>query len=721
MIVSGHGNYDVLLFPSSQQGADGDDLDGGLGEVPLNFNFDDFGSNQSELLPLGIMATTTSRKSRPEPDSLGSVVDMLKCGTSMAMDPVDENNILESVCNLNYAHNDMHMHMGMGMGTHMSATSPFDGGVEDDDVILHDLSLSMPSTVFASGDHPGNNRLYILISLYRARYLEAYEAGCERKCDEIAEEIVTTICDKCSGRFREYNPFSSAEEDGWVDIGKQEAVNRVKWAMRDPPQVKLSEWNYHGGEECEEEKASCNDEDAVADDDLAKETSTILTRTSHGTGTGERSKYSASARAAVNAIEAKDCKSNDWTNPTAISQTMSVESRSYLDSCVASEVTSMSVVSSARMEADEVSSYTMNKGSSLSKTNETPAQRRPPTGMRRRGVIYSADIQEVKVEETISEIPHQNYKVSKDFMNLVVDIFANQSSSRSSFSNSTRLSPDVCVSDQNAKRLKFSSNESIASTTTSSLGGLRADFGMSLNIDHRKSNLSNLNKERSNAAAKKISHRRKKARDRKRVIAATEVAEFAEVKEIKVVRPDGTTRKLSQFDVLCKIEPRISMMTCNHIGNNRLRLILRINQERFNNPETSLAEKNAIVYSITQQILNSEKSKSFFLYQDRTNGNLWTEMEPERVPLMIKTYLELCARNPSFMSLPSFRETPWMTSLAHMQIMGINDLHNQALRNMKRRRDKRSIPIRDPKKIEELQKRVLKNVNEQELQQLFLI
>ncbi len=689
MIVSGHDNYDVLLFPSSQQGTDG--LDGGLGDIPMNFSLDDFDSNQSELLPLGIMATTTHRKIRTEPDSLGSVVDMLKCG----MDPVDENNILESVCNLNYAHDDM------CMDAHMTPTSPFDGGVEDDDVILHDLSLSMPSTVFASGDHPGNNRLYILISLYRTRYLEAYEAGNERRCDDIAEEIVSTICDKCSGRFREYNPFSSAEEDGWVDIGKREAMNRVKWAMRDPPQVKLSEWNYHGGEECEEDLVSCNDEEPAVEDDQAKETSTMRTRTSHGTGMGDRSKHSSSAR---NAMDAKDCKSNDWTSPTAYSQTMSVESRSYLDSCVASEVTSIRSMSvaSARMELDEVTSY--NKASSLSKT-EIPAQRRPPTGMRRRGVIYSADI-EVKKEETISEIPHQNYKVNKDFMNLVVDIFANQSSSRSSFSNSTRQSPDPCVSEFSAKRPKFSSTESVASTANSSLGGLRADFGMNLNLDHRKSNL---NKERSSAAAKKISHRRKKARDRKRVMAAAEVAE---VKEIKVVRPDGTTRTLSQFDVLCKVEPRIGMMTCNHIGNNRLRLILRINQERFNNPNTPLAEKNGIIYSITQQILNSEKSKSFFLYQDRSNGNLWTEMEPERVPLIIKAYLEACVRNPSLMSLPSFRETPWMTSLAHMQIMGIDDLHNQALRNMKRRRDKRSIRSIDPKKIEELQKTVLKNVHE---------
>uniref|UniRef100_A0A7S3V707 DUF6824 domain-containing protein n=1 Tax=Chaetoceros debilis TaxID=122233 RepID=A0A7S3V707_9STRA len=714
MDTSIHSNYDVLLLPTAQTGSDFDDTILHEHNNFTSFEDDLLGvtghgeQHQDLLLHQGLYATNQCQN---EPDSLMSVVDMLNGN----MAAVDENYILD---------------------TDLDDPLAFDGGAEKDDVVLHDFSMPRPSTVFYSDVHPGNNRLYILISMHRESYRQAYEAGCERECNEIAQKIVSTICDECGGRFRVYDPFSSMAHDDWVTISRGEAIDRVKWALKEVPHAKLAEWNYHG-EKCEDADLDVSD----GEEELPVPEAQII----------DPDPFQIKSK-----IDGKEILSNNVTaqtdySRTDYSQTMSVDTRSYYESCAPSEVTSMNsaihrledMCIPERLESSPFAPSLIAINNLSMSSAAATSQRRPPTGMRRRGVISSTET-ESKKDTEILEIPHDRFNVNKDFMNLVVDIFANQSSSKSSFNSevaSKVLSngsaagalaalahqqlmqpnqqplppymhthmqgqqlqqhalPDMIMSDN--KRLKISTTESIASSATSfsatsSLGRLRQEFSK-VKVDRN---------------SKTYRERKKKARHRKRDLAAAAIA--VEDANVKVQCVDSTERDLSSFDILCKIEPKVGIMTCNHVGNNRLRLILKIHQERYNRNDTTMTEKNQIIFSITQQIINGEKSKSMFLFQDRANGNVWSEVPTEKVPMMIKALLELCAINPKVTALPSIRETPWMKSLAHMQILGLKDLHNHALRNIKRRRNKRPIAARDPMKIAELQSSVLSRVSEKQ-------
>ena len=58
---------------------------------------------------------------------------------------------------------------------------------------------------FAPGNHVGNQRFRITLSLFRERYLQSYIFGDEYECVSIAQEVLSTVCDKCipNGRFFE--------------------------------------------------------------------------------------------------------------------------------------------------------------------------------------------------------------------------------------------------------------------------------------------------------------------------------------------------------------------------------------------------------------------------------------------------------------------------------------------------------------------------------------
>jgi len=49
---------------------------------------------------------------------------------------------------------------------------------------------------FAPGNHVGNQRFLVLLSLFRQRYLQADLFGHEYDCISIAQEVLETVCHK---------------------------------------------------------------------------------------------------------------------------------------------------------------------------------------------------------------------------------------------------------------------------------------------------------------------------------------------------------------------------------------------------------------------------------------------------------------------------------------------------------------------------------------------
>jgi hypothetical protein len=123
---------------------------------------------------------------------------------------------------------------------------------------LIDISIPDPDPIptiqFASNKHPGNNRFYVLISLYRKAFMKASEVGSTTVCDQIAEKIIRSICAKSvpNGRFLECNADSwSKTTYKQLDVASVNEI--VKWALREPPKAEVAE--YLSAESVKNEKA----------------------------------------------------------------------------------------------------------------------------------------------------------------------------------------------------------------------------------------------------------------------------------------------------------------------------------------------------------------------------------------------------------------------------------------------------------------------------------
>mmetsp|Transcript_38552 Transcript_38552/g.71070 ORF Transcript_38552/g.71070 Transcript_38552/m.71070 type:complete len:335 (+) Transcript_38552:126-1130(+) len=72
------------------------------------------------------------------------------------------------------------------------------------DVLLMPCELNKP-VCFAPGNHVGNQRFRVLLSLYRQRYLQADMFLDQEECSRIVKDVITTVYQKCmpKGRFYE--------------------------------------------------------------------------------------------------------------------------------------------------------------------------------------------------------------------------------------------------------------------------------------------------------------------------------------------------------------------------------------------------------------------------------------------------------------------------------------------------------------------------------------
>ena len=513
----------------------------------------------------------------------------------------------------------------------------------------------LPKVRFASVQHPGNNRFYIEISLHRQRFMEAFDSGNEMLCNEIATNIVRTVTLQSypPGRFLEYDPLGSSVD--WIDIGQdQAAIERVKGALREPPEVHLSKFLYH------ENATSAG---------LSEECDKLQLDVKDGHNTG---KNTVDTSMSTNDITLQIDHLHHSRTISLPSHRESYRSTSYTNSHIGTATTSIMSNSPVYEEEDSDSDNPKSKKKSF---------------IRRRGMLSSG-----KKKKT-------SFHVNDDLTRLVQSVF-------------NQPIDDGCVSDEDSecsassglfhddmtKRRKHA--HSICSSA-SSLNGLRGDFANDLRIEPRSSASRKISTSSTSGKRKKISP-----------AAASSTAnsikqDFFNV-QVKCTDANGSThtRPLSRYDILCTNHPHLGILLCNQVGNNRLRIMLQIHQARYNSKDIILRDKNRIIFDILQ------RSKGSFVLQDQKNTNLWTQTADGAVPKIIKTSLEECTSNPTLPTLPSHRESPWLQGGSkerrRSKQVTMDDLHAAAVKNIKRRRGKKTIAGRDLNAIAKLQSAVLK-------------
>ena len=111
-----------------------------------------------------------------------------------------------------------------------------------------DDSAFMPDPLatvrLASTTHIGNNRFYVLICKNRDAFLKASSEGDLALCDQIARNVIRSVCEHASpqGRFLECRGEEYGQQS-YFDLGQGDnVVEMVKWALREPPVVELSKY-----------------------------------------------------------------------------------------------------------------------------------------------------------------------------------------------------------------------------------------------------------------------------------------------------------------------------------------------------------------------------------------------------------------------------------------------------------------------------------------------
>ena len=86
--------------------------------------------------------------------------------------------------------------------------------------------------LLAQGNHVGNMRFLVLLSLFRQRYLRADEHGDEEECKCIAQELMDTVTRKCvpNGRF-----YEQLHDDEWKELAlsRTATVTFIQCALKD--------------------------------------------------------------------------------------------------------------------------------------------------------------------------------------------------------------------------------------------------------------------------------------------------------------------------------------------------------------------------------------------------------------------------------------------------------------------------------------------------------
>jgi len=85
---------------------------------------------------------------------------------------------------------------------------------------------------FAPGNHVGNQRFLVLLSLFRQRYLQADLFGHEYDCISIAQEVLETVCHKCvpNGRF-----FEKVYDNRWKQSRPAILIDVIMNALKNDP------------------------------------------------------------------------------------------------------------------------------------------------------------------------------------------------------------------------------------------------------------------------------------------------------------------------------------------------------------------------------------------------------------------------------------------------------------------------------------------------------
>ena len=504
--------------------------------------------------------------------------------------------------------------------------------------------------------HIGNNRFYIMLSILRQNFMEAFHLGNRAECDEILKQVIDSVC--CSnppGRFLVYTSLDSGLDEGLTDIGQcQATMQRVEAAILNPPVVALSQFLYH----------------------------------EHDIASG--------------AQFMSDSFSTDVTLP--IDYSMTVSSPSIRKSCVSSSNMESCIETSYMGTESQFGNETSSILSTWQEPNDTimedskPGGKRRKNGMRRRGLITS-DMPSEKIDKM------NHYEIGKDLEKLVQNVFFDSPTENGDTRDWELASNHSDSSDDDrSKRVKRSVTVQSMCSSTSSLGGLRADFAKDLRIDSL-----------SRPKFAKRSRRRKTPLANSSHVVASEDKDYNPRIKVKFFDEGICTtrfRPLSSYDVLCTNEIRPIIKQCNHVGNNRFRTMLMIFQARYNSKDITLQYKNQLVRCILQHTLYGEKGQTRFVFQEQSK--VWTQIPNEAVPKIIVACLEECSCNPGLCVLPLFTEDIFLrnSNSRHQRQEGrmtIKDLRKMSLDNIIQKRKKKKSPTRrDRISIEQLQETVKK-------------
>ena len=103
------------------------------------------------------------------------------------------------------------------------------------DVLL--MSSSTEGVVrFAPGNHVGNQRFRVLLSLHRSRYLQADKIGDDDVCTKIAEEVLDLVCNKCIPNGRFFEQVDTDDGSSWKELDVNlSTIELIKQALKNEP------------------------------------------------------------------------------------------------------------------------------------------------------------------------------------------------------------------------------------------------------------------------------------------------------------------------------------------------------------------------------------------------------------------------------------------------------------------------------------------------------
>lgn len=601
------------------------------------------------------IATAAAVATRMDSYEISNVFDMLD-----NIDVEDEERML-----MDSLDHDHHNHIPPDPLFPLDSDVDFDGSIHGGDARCSaKMTMDKNATAhtqfkelrLASEQHYGNNRFYIQLLLRREDFLKAHYAEDVYQCHQIAKHIVNLVCSSFPpGRFLEYNP-SAGKNGNWTDLGYgHAAVQRVQACLFHLPVVSISK--HFRSDLMPVPQSSSH----VMDHEHLK----------------------------------PETRSNTVTLQTVFSKTISMGSHrdEYCPDVATSYRTSTFAPPKSRDE------YYM-KRDYESWSASSNAIKKKKKGLRRRGLLSS----DVPSKNSRFQVSSELEKLLRSVFDRPIDDENGDGDSDEDYSVSSSSSSEDRRPTQ--RRRSMATSHSMCSST-SSLAGLGGDFSNALKLDSWQK-------------GGKVPRRRKNASARGAVKTEKESGcirpEVYSDFKVKIV-DDGSGsvmyRSLSSYDILCNLDACPKIMLCNHVGNNRFRIMLKMYQSKFNAQGALLGDKNRLVHDIIQNTLYSEKGHSSYVFQDPDDVNIWVQIPFAFVPKLIVSCFEDCCHCPELPMLPSIYKKPFIKSRMGDHVgrrqQTMEDLHSTALRNIRKRKHKKPISGRDTGSIAMLQNSVLMN------------